>query len=215
MALCRSRLPKASDPDLLLLPHEGCSGVEEQTKLLTKVAQLLPTDTRVGAAGRPRIRKCGLVSISEPTRWSFVIRMKKDIWCRMANGRLFQIGEIPLRRGTINFEDNVACGLPYLRLSLNCGWSRLDPKDEPWYLLTPFRAGKHNLERYSRRFWIEERFDFKEQGFRLEKNIWRVANGWRCRCYAFASPTPGRCFWVCNSKPRANAARLTGRTGPS
>jgi hypothetical protein len=43
-------------------------------------------------------------------------------------------------------------GLPGLRLSLNCGWSSIDPKDEPWYLLTPFRAGKDNLERYSRRF---------------------------------------------------------------
>jgi len=30
-----------------LLPHAGCSGVEEQTKLLTAVAKLLPTNTRI------------------------------------------------------------------------------------------------------------------------------------------------------------------------
>ena len=30
-----------------LLPHEGCSSVFEQTKLLTRVAKLLPSDTRI------------------------------------------------------------------------------------------------------------------------------------------------------------------------
>ena len=154
-----------------LLPHEGCSGVEEQTKLLTKVAKLLPTDTRIVLMADREYGSVGLFRFLHQQGWSFVIRMKKDIWCQMANGRRFQIGEIPLRPGTVNFEDNVCLvGLPGLRLSLNCGWSRLDPKDEPWYLLTPFRAGKDNLERYSRRFWREEMFrDFKEQSFRLEK----------------------------------------------
>jgi hypothetical protein len=154
-----------------LLPHEGCSGVLEQTKLLTAVARLLPTDTRIVLMADREYGSVGLFRFLHQQGWSFVIRMKKDIWCQIANGRRFQIGEIPLRPGTINFEDNVFLkDLPDLRLSLNCGWSRIDPKDEPWYLLTPFRAGKDNLERYSRRFWIEEMFrDFKEQGFRREK----------------------------------------------
>lgn len=154
-----------------LLPHEGCSGVEEQVKLLRAVAKLLPTDTRIVLLADREYGSVGLFDFLHQQGWYFVIRMKKHIWCQMANGRRFQIGEIPLRPGTINFEENVCLvGLPHLRLSLNCGWSKIDPKDEAWYLLTPFRAGKDNLERYRRRFWIEEMFrDFKEQGFRLEK----------------------------------------------
>lgn len=161
-----------------LLPHEGCSGVAEQTKLLTKVAKLLPAHIRIVLMADREYGSVGLFEFLQEQGWFFVIRMKKDIWCQMANGRRFQIGEIPLRRGTINFEDNVCLrDLPGLRLSLNCGWSSADPKDEPWYLLTPFRAGKDNLERYSRRFWIEEMFrDFKEQGFRLERRIWSMAS---------------------------------------
>lgn len=160
-----------------LLPHEGGSGVLEQTKLLTAVAKLLPTDTPIVLMADREYGSVGLFDFLDEQDWSFVIRMKKDIWCQMANGRRFQIGEIHLRPGTINFEDGVCLlGLPHLRLSLNCGWSRVDPKDEPWYRLTPFRAGKDNLERYSRRFWIEEMFrDLKEQGFQLEKTHWRVA----------------------------------------
>lgn len=160
-----------------LLPHEGCSGVEEQTKLLTAVAKLLPKDTRIVLLADREYGSAGLIDFLHRQGWFFVIRMKKDIWCKMANGRHFQIQEIPLRRATINFEDGVSLlSLPGLRLSLNCGWSSLDPKDEPWYLLTNLPMGKDILQRYSRRFWIEEMFrDFKEQGFRLEKTHLDIA----------------------------------------
>ena len=174
-----------------LLPHKGCSGVAEQIKLLGAVAELVPPGTRIVLLADREYGSKALIEFLHGQGWFFVIRMKKDVWCQMANGRRFQIGEIPLRPGTINFEEGVCLvGLPEVRLSLNCGWSNRDPKDEPWYLLTPFRAGKDNLERYSRRFWIEEMFrDFKEQGFRLEKT--HLAIGKRlevlllCVCIAY------------------------------
>ena len=154
-----------------LLPHEGCSGVKEQKKLLTQVAKLLPATCKVVLYADREYGGADLFRFLDQQGWYFVIRMKKDIWCKMANGRHFQIQEIPLNRGTVNFEDAVYLkDLPQLRLSLNCGWSSLDPKDEPWYLLTNLPVGKDNLNRYARRFWIEEMFrDFKEQGFRLDK----------------------------------------------
>lgn len=154
-----------------LLPHEGCSGVQEQTKLLAQVKKLLPASCQVVVYADREYGSVGLFRFLDKQGWYFVIRMKKDIWCKMANGRHFQIGEIPLNRGTVNFEDAVYLkDLPNVRLSLNCGWSSLDPKDEPWYLLANLSVGKDNLTRYARRFWIEEMFrDFKEQGFRLEQ----------------------------------------------
>ena len=160
-----------------LLPHPGCSGVEEQTKLLTQVSTLLPSEAKIVLMADREYGSVGLFEFLVDHGWFFVIRMKKDVWLQMANGRKFQIGEIPLKPGQINFEDGVFLpGLPGVRLSLNCGWSRLDPKDEAWYLLTNLPVGKDNLERYSRRFWIEEMFrDFKEQRFRLEKTHLEIA----------------------------------------
>jgi hypothetical protein len=154
-----------------LLPKEGCSGAAAQKKLLAQVAKLLPARCKAVVYADREYGSAALFPFVHKQGGDFVIRMKKDVWCKMACGRHFQIGEIPLRRGTINFEDAVYLqGLPTLRLSLNCGWSSRDPNDEPWYLLTNLPVGKDNLNRYSRRFCIEEMFrDFKEQGFRLDK----------------------------------------------
>lgn len=154
-----------------LLPKEGCSGAAQQKKLLAQVAKLLPSSCKVVLYADREYGSGELFTFLHKQGWYFVIRMKKHIWCKMACGRHFQIGEIPLGRGTINFEDGVFLkGYPDIRLSLNCGWSSRDPDDEPWYLLTNLPVGKDNLNRYSRRFLIEEMFrDFKEQGFRLDK----------------------------------------------
>ena len=175
-----------------LLPHEGCSGFVEQKKLLTQVAKWLPRDSRIVLYADREYGSAQLFNWLDKQGWFFVIRMKKDIWCKMANGRKFQIQEIPLERGRINFEDAVyLSALPHLRLSLNCGWSSLDPKDEPWYLLSNLPVGKDILNRYARRFWIEEMFrDFKAHGFRLDKT--HLESGKRvevllmCVCIAYA-----------------------------
>ena len=175
-----------------LLPHEGCSGFAEQKKLLDQVAKWLPKDTKIVVYADREYGSAALFDWLDKKGWFFVIRMKKDIWCKMACGRLFQIQEIPLGRGQINFEDAVfLCALPTLRLSLNCGWSSLDPKDEPWYLLTNLPVGKDILNRYARRFWIEEMFrDFKTQGFRLDQTQLelgkRVSVLVMCVCIAYA-----------------------------
>ena len=174
-----------------LLPTKGCSGAAAQKKLLTKVAKLLPPKTKIVLYADREYGSVELFSFLQKQGWFFVIRMKRDIWLTMACGRKFQIQEIPLGRGQINFEDGVFLpALPNLRLSLNCGWSSLDPKDEAWYLLSNLPVGKDILTRYCRRFWIEEMFrDFKEQGFRLEKthltNEKRVERLLLCICIAY------------------------------
>ena len=156
-----------------LLPKEGCSGAAEQKKLRAQAAKLLPARCKVVVYADREYGSGELFTFLHQQGWYFVIRMKKHIWCKMACGREFQIGEIPLGR---SLEDAVFLkGAPALRLSLNCGWSSRDPDDEPWYLLTNLPVGKDNLNRYGRRFLIEERFrDFKEQGFRLDKTHLQV-----------------------------------------
>jgi len=174
-----------------LLPGKGCSGAAAQKKLLAKVAKLLPPETKIVLYADREYGSVELFHFLQKQGWYFVIRMKRDIWLKMACGRQFQIQEIPLGRGQINFEDGVFLPeMPDFRLSLNCGWSSLDPKDEAWYLLTNLPVGKDILNRYCRRFWIEEMFrDFKEQGFRLEKthlkNEKRVERLLLCLCIAY------------------------------
>ena len=90
-----------------LLPHAGCSGAAEQKKLLKAVAKLIPSQTRVVLYADREYGSVELFEFLDRQNWSFVIRMKKDVWLRMACGRLFQIQEIPLGRGQINFEDAV------------------------------------------------------------------------------------------------------------
>jgi len=174
-----------------LLPGKGCSGAAAQKKLLAKVAKLLPPNTKIVLYADREYGSVELFGFLQKQGWFFVIRMKKDIWLKMACGRKFQIQEIPLRRGNINFEDAVFLPeLPALRLSLNCGWSSVEPKDEAWYLLSNLPVGKDILNRYCRRFWIEEMFrDFKEAGFRLEQTHLtcekRVERLVMCVCVAY------------------------------
>ena len=153
------------------LDKEGCSGAAQQKKLLAQVAKLLPPSCKVVLYADREYGSKELFCFLQRQGWFFVIRMKKNIWCKQAEGRAFQIHDIPLARGQVHFADDVCLrDLPALRLSLNCGWSSLDPKDEPWYLLSNLPAGKDILNRYARRFWIEEMLrDFKEQGFRLDR----------------------------------------------
>ena len=174
-----------------LLPTKGCSGAAAQKKLLAKVAKLLPPNTKIVLYADREYGSVELFAFLQKQGWFFVIRMKRDIWLKMACGRHFQIQEIPLAPGQINFEDGVFLPeLPGLRFSLNCGWSSIDPKDEAWYLLSNLPVGKDILNRYRRRFWIEEMFrDFKEAGFRLEKThltcAKRVERLVMCVCIAY------------------------------
>jgi hypothetical protein len=174
-----------------MLSHEGCSGFYEQKKLLQQVTKLLPQNTHVVLYADREYGSAPLFAFLHRQGWDFVIRMKKHRWCMLPCGRHFQLQEVPLNRGTVNFESLVYLPeLPGIRFSLSCGWSNLDPKDEPWYLLSPLPAGYAVLDRYGRRFWIEEMFrDFKEQGFRLDKThlecAQRVSVLLMCVCIAY------------------------------
>ncbi len=172
-------------------PPLGWSDWAEQKALLGQVAALLPpgaqvvllADREYGSA--PRRRFC------RAQGWHFCLRLKNNRWVRLANGRAFQLRELPLRPGTIWFEDGRTLDdLPGMRVSLSCGWSDLHPEDQPWYILSDLPSGKAILNRYARRFWIEEMFrDFKEQGFRLEqtriKDKERVSRLVLCVCVAY------------------------------
>jgi hypothetical protein len=174
-----------------MLPAGGCSPFTEQQVLLKAVADLIPSGARVVLLADREYGSADLICLCLRHGWHFVIRLKCNRWCRLRCGRAFQLREIPLRAGTIWFEEGITLDdLPGVRLSLSCGWSQEHPDDEPWYLLSDLPAGKEILARYVRRFWIEEMFrDFKEQGFRLEKTRMsdpeRVSRLVLCVCIAY------------------------------
>ena len=90
-----------------LLPTNGGSGAAAQKKLLAKVALLLPPETKIVLYADREYGSVELFTFLQERGWSFVIRMKRDVWLKMACGRKFQIQEVPLGRGQINFEDGV------------------------------------------------------------------------------------------------------------
>lgn len=174
-----------------MLSQEGCSPYTEQEALLREVADLLPANSPIVLMADREYGSADLIRFCQKHGWHFVLRLKKNRWCRLRCGRAFQLGELPLRPGADWCEDGIPLDdLPDQRFALCCGWSEQHPDDEPWYLLSDLPAGRTILTRYVGRFSIEEMFrDFKEQGFRLEKTRLRdrerVARLVFCVCIAY------------------------------
>lgn len=174
-----------------MLPSEGCSAYTEQQALLQRVIGLLPAGVSVTLLADREYGSAELIRFCRAHGWHFILRLKKNRWCRLRCGRAFQLFELPLRPGTDWCEDGIILDdVPGMRFSLCCGWSEQHPDDEPWYLLSDLPAGRTILARYVGRFSIEEMFrDFKEQGFRLEKtrlqDTERVARLVLCVCIAY------------------------------
>jgi len=174
-----------------MLSAEGCSPYTEQEALLKQVACLLPSRVRVTLMADREYGSADLIGFCLKQGWHFILRLKKNRWCRLRSGHAFQLQELPLRPGTDWCEDGITLDdVPGQRFSLSCGWSEEHPDDEPWYLLSDLPAGRDILARYVGRFSIEEMFrDFKEQGFRLEKtrlrDTDRLARLVLCVCIAY------------------------------
>ena len=177
-----------------MLPADGCSPFTEQKALLEQILPLTPANTSIVLMADREYGSADMIGFCLEHAWHFVLRLKKNRWCRLRSGHAFQLEELPLRPGTDWCEDGITlddvCGA---RLSLSCGWSDQADDDEPWYLLSDLAAGRLILKRYVGRFSIEEMFrDFKEQGFRLEKtrlrDKQRVSRLVMCICisYVFA-----------------------------
>ena len=63
-----------------LLPHEGCSGAEEQKKLLARVVKLLPASCKVVLYADREYGSVELFDWLHKAGWYFVISMKKDVY---------------------------------------------------------------------------------------------------------------------------------------
>ncbi len=174
-----------------MLQADGCSPFSEQKALLAALVPLMPAHTHVVLMADREYGSAEMIRFCREQGWHFVLRLKKNRWCRLRSGHAFQLEELPLRPGTDWCEDGITLNdVPGARLSLSCGWSTEADDDEPWYLLSDLPAGRSILARYVGRFSIEEMFrDFKEQGFRLEKTRLRdrerVSRLVLCVCLAY------------------------------
>ena len=177
-----------------MLPADGCSPFTEQEALLKAIVPLLPARTSILLMADREYASADMIRFCLKHGWHFLLRLKKNRWCRLCSGHAFQLQELPLRPGADWCQDSITLDdVAGARLSLSCAWSTQADDDEPWYLLSDLPAGRAMLKRYVGRFSIEEMFrDFKEQGFRLEKT--RLRDGERvsrlvlCVCigYVFA-----------------------------
>jgi hypothetical protein len=171
-----------------MLLQDGCSPYTEQEALLSEVARLLPEGVSVTLMADREYGSAEMIRFCLKQGWHFIIRLKKNRWCRLRSGHAFQLLELPLHPGADWCEDDITLDdVSGRRLSLSCGWSEPHPDDEAWYLLSDLPAGRDILARYVGRFSIEEMFrDFKEAGFRLEKtrlrDTARVARLVLCVC---------------------------------
>lgn len=174
-----------------MLPADGCSRFTEQKALLEKIVSLIPAHTRVVLMADREYGSADMIRFCAEQGWHFVLRLKKNRWCRLRSGHAFQLQELPLRPGTDWCEDGITMDdVPGVSLSLSCTWSTESDDDEPWYLLSDLPAGRSVPARYVGRFSIEEMFrDFKEQGFHLEKTrlreTERVSRLVMCVCLAY------------------------------
>jgi hypothetical protein len=174
-----------------MLPTQGCSPFSEQEALLSRVVPLLPAQAQVTLMADREYGSADMIRFCLKQGWHFVLRLKKNRWCRLQSGQAFQLAELPLRPGTDWCEDGITVDeVAGSRFSLSCAWSPDADDDEPWYLLSDLPAGRPILSRYVGRFSIEEMFrDFKEAGFRLEKtrlrDPQRVARLVLCVCVAY------------------------------
>jgi hypothetical protein len=174
-----------------MLPADGCSPFTEQKALLAQIVPLMPAHTSVVLMADREYGSADMIRFCLEQGWHFVLRLKKNRWCRLRSGRAFQLDELPLRPGADWCEDGITLDdVLGARLSLSCAWSTDDKDDEPWYLLSDLPAGRPILTRYVGRFSIEEMFrDFKEQGFQLEKtrlrDTERVCRLVLCVCLAY------------------------------
>jgi hypothetical protein len=174
-----------------MLPADGCSPFTQQKALLAAIVPLVPPHTSVVLIADREYGSADMIRFCLEHGWHFVLRLKKNRWCRLRSGPAFQLEELPLRPGADWCEDGITLDdVPGARLSLSCGWSTDADEDEPWYLLSDLPCGRPILARYVGRFSIEEMFrDFKEQGFRLEKTRLRdperVSRLVLCVCLAY------------------------------
>ena len=116
-----------------MLPAEGCSAYTEQEALLQEVVALLPERVQVTLLADREYGSADLIRFCRAQGWHFLLRLKKNRWCRLRCGRAFQLQEVPLRPGTDWCEDGITLDdMPKASFSLSCGWSQEHSEDEPW-----------------------------------------------------------------------------------
>src|SRR5258708_3096841 len=83
---------------------------------------LLPSGVRVTVMADREYGSAQMMRFCLLHGWHFILRLKKNRWCRLRCGRAFQLLELPLRPGTDWCEEGITLDdVPGERFSLSCG----------------------------------------------------------------------------------------------
>ena len=165
VAYCKRLLPITWS----ILPFGG-TGESVQKKLLSQVAPLLPSTTRIHFYGDCEFRAVGLQHYCRHQRWHWHLGVKSDTYVQLSNGTWCQLRNLPLEQGERKYWQQV-----YLTqqqsfgpVNLIADWSPNQEYPRFWALDLP--ADPHAWRRGRKRFWIEPTFrDWKSAGFDLEQ----------------------------------------------
>lgn len=152
-----------------ILPFGG-TGEDVQKQLLSQVAPLLPSASRIHFYGDCEFRAVGLQQYCRSQKWHWHLGVKSDTYVELADGTWHQLRSLPLAQGERKYWQAL-----YLTQQQRFGpvnlvgdWS---PNQEyPRFWATDLPADPHAWRRGRKRFWIEPTFrDWKSAGFDLEQ----------------------------------------------
>ena len=152
----------------------GATDVETQCQLLEKLAPWFPDEVDITLIGDGEFHGVDLMAWLQEQQWHFRLRLHKDTWVRLSDGKWIQLQDLEIEKGDRLYLQNVLLTRDkcYSPVNLAITW---DPdEDDPWYIATDQEANYYTLLDYSRRMWIEEMFgDFKEGRFHLQQGrLW-------------------------------------------
>jgi hypothetical protein len=152
--------------------HKGTRGntaVTAQIALLAWLHKLIPAGTEVSLTGDAAFRTGDLLHWLADHGWSYVIRQRKEVNIRQAQGPWHPIADVDVQPGQtkvvgwVYLAKSNPFGLTWLLLHWEKG------EEAPWILVSNHADARWVIKTYRRRMWIEEMFgDMKRHGFNLQ-----------------------------------------------
>lgn len=156
-----------------LLPKLGSSNFVEQTKFVFQILSVFK-EYEIIILGDREFCSVKFANWLREQEVSFCLRLKKNEFVEVENGRWQELKDLGLKPGVSLFIEGVKVTKTKQMSGFNiaCKWKRkilgVAPK-EGWFILTNLENLELAIAAYRKRFSIEEMFrDFKSGGYNLE-----------------------------------------------
>ncbi|GAX45666.1 transposase [Tolypothrix sp. NIES-4075] len=157
-----------------LLPKLGCSQIDEQKLILSKVLPLF-NNYKICVLADREFCSVKLANWLREMDVYFCLRLKKNHFIEQQTGVWLELKNLGLSPGISLFLQGVKVTKTqgFTNFNVACKWKRKilgAAPEEGWFILTNFKTLELAIASYKRRFDIEEMFrDFKKGGYNLEE----------------------------------------------